>query len=208
MSAKNAVTNTTENIQQSEALSEAPFFDVVMRSAHNKKMGQPLVSRVWAMPNAFTFEIEPIRDLIKKYVGDGKGWVDPFAGENSPAEITNDLNPERPSKYHLDAFEFAEQIVEPEREGILFDPPYSQQQVVEMYAGYGLRRSSSVLKEILGHKVRMGGMAICCGWNTNGLGAVNGFRLIELLIVPHGGERNDTLITVERKVFHQERLPL
>jgi hypothetical protein len=42
-----------------------------------------IYNRVWAMPNKWTFQIQPIRELIYKYVGDGKGWIDPFAGENS-----------------------------------------------------------------------------------------------------------------------------
>lgn len=50
-----------------------------------------IINRVWAMPNKWTFQIQPITELIKRYVGDGKGWIDPFAGMTSPAEITNDL---------------------------------------------------------------------------------------------------------------------
>lgn len=34
------------------------------------------------MPSRWTFTIPPIADLLAKYVGDGKGWIDPFAGEN------------------------------------------------------------------------------------------------------------------------------
>lgn len=67
-------------------------------------------NRVWAMPNKWTFQIQPIRELIAKYVGDGMGWIDPFAGENSPAEITNDLNPERPATFHLHAKDFVAQL--------------------------------------------------------------------------------------------------
>ena len=67
------------------------------------------MSRVWAMPNKWTFQIKPIRQLLRRYVGDGKGWIDPFAGFNSPAETTNDLNPTTPTNYHLDAIEFLKQ---------------------------------------------------------------------------------------------------
>ena len=44
---------------------------------------QPLVRRAWAMPNKWTFRIPVIRELLEKYVN-GK-WLDPFAGEDSPA---------------------------------------------------------------------------------------------------------------------------
>ena len=49
------------------------------------------MNRVWAMPNKWTFKIPPIAELLARYVGDGKGWIDPFAGMYSPAEFTNDL---------------------------------------------------------------------------------------------------------------------
>ena len=63
------------------------------------------LSRVWAMPSRWTFTIPPIRKLLDRYVGDGMMWIDPFAGENSPAEITNDINPDRPTTYHLHAID-------------------------------------------------------------------------------------------------------
>lgn len=44
------------------------------------------------------------------------------------------------------------------------------------------------------------GYAISCGWNTNGFGKKNGFEIIEILLVAHGGAHNDTIVTVEKKV--------
>lgn len=82
------------------------------------------IERKWAMPSMHTFTIKPIAELLARYVGDGKGWIDPFAGENSPAEITNDLNPAKPAKYHLHAEKFANEI-QGRFAGVLYDPPYS-----------------------------------------------------------------------------------
>ena len=107
--------------------------------------------RVWAMPSAWTFTIHPIKVLLDKYVGDGKGWIDPFAGDNSPAEFTNDHNPERKAKFHIEAIEFAKRKTnclhcfdgctwcsgEIKFKGILFDPPYSFTQVKEHYTKLG-----------------------------------------------------------------------
>ena len=59
------------------------------------------ITRYQAPPNRWTFTIKPVQQLLHRYVGDGKGWVDPFAGLHSPAELTNDLNPDLPSAYHL-----------------------------------------------------------------------------------------------------------
>jgi hypothetical protein len=45
-----------------------------------------------------------------------------------------------------------------------------------------------------------GGIAISCGWNTNGFGKARGFKIIEIMCVAHGGSKNDTIVTVEKKI--------
>lgn len=158
------------------------------------------------MPNKWTFKIKPIQKLLQRYVGDGAGWIDPFAGENSPAEITNDLNPDRPALFHLHALEFAKQLNK-QYKGVLFDPPYSLRQVKECYDEIGIELLKddanyfpfNVKKEISG-KIELGGYAICFGWNSQGFGKSLGFKLIEVLMVPHGRTHNDTIVTVERKI--------
>lgn len=169
-------------------------------------------SRIWAMPNKWTFQIPPIRELVFKYIGDGKGWVDPFAGENSPAELTNDLNPERPATFHLHALEFLKRQPSNAFSGVLYDPPYSFTQAKECYDSYGAEcfkeedeRPTSMgywgaCKTEIQRIIKVGGIAVCCGWNSNGIGHNRGFEMLELLIVPHGGSKNDTLVTVERKI--------
>lgn len=47
--------------------------------------------------------------------------------------------------------------------------------------------------------LKPGGKAICFGWNSMGLGAKRGFAMRHILLVPHGGSRNDTICTVEVK---------
>lgn len=174
---------------------------------HGEEM---IINRVWAMPNKWTFQIKPIKELLNRYVNDGIGWIDPFAGENSPAEITNDLNPIAPAKYHLEAIEFIKSLNGNKYKGILFDPPYSLRQVKECYNKIGkhlsfgdtLDASFGKVKDAVSSKVDL---AICCGWNTNGFGKNRGFELIEILLVPHGGHHNDTIVTVERKTAIREK---
>ena len=165
------------------------------------------ITRQWAMPSMHTFTIEPIRQLICRYVGDGKGWIDPFAGENSPAEITNDLNPEKPAKYHMHALDFAK-MLDGTYNGCLFDPPYSLTQVKECYASIGCEDFMSQdashfpydIKREIAKRIKPDGIVICCGWNSGGFGKKLGFEMIEILLVPHGRTHNDTIVTVERKV--------
>ena len=169
------------------------------------------ITRVWAMPSAWTFSIKPINELLKKYKV-GEGWIDPFAGMLSPAEWTNDAHPKRNARFHLDAYEFAktcEQLTgRPSFIGVLFDPPYSNRQISEHYKELGQKASSldtsarfySRIKSELGCKVQKDGYAISFGWNTVGFGKKNGFEIVEILIVSHGGAKNDTLVTIEKKL--------
>ena len=95
------------------------------------------IKRIWAMPNKWTFRIKPITILIKKYGGDFTNWIDPFAGMESPAEITNDLNPKSYAKYNMKALDFAK-MLKGNYNGVLFDPPYSGRQVKECYNDLGI----------------------------------------------------------------------
>jgi hypothetical protein len=175
-----------------------------------------IINRVWAMPNKWTFKIIPIKELVNRYVGDGKGWIDPFAGMTSPAEITNDLNPENPAKYHMDAFDFVD-ILDGEYNGCLFDPPYSLSAVSMFYKGIGLKShlgvddptaSFAIVKNKIAKLIQINGLVIYCGWNSNAFGKKRGFEIIEILLVAHGGGHNDTIVTVERKILNQETMEL
>lgn len=164
-----------------------------------------ILTRKWAMPSKHTFKIKPIARLLERYAGNGEGWIDPFAGENSIAEFTNDINPEKPTKFHLHAKEFAGQMIG-EFNGVLFDPPYSLTQVKQCYAGMGMDLFKDDanyfphnVKSIIAPKIKQGGYAISFGWNSQGFGKNMGFKIIEVLIVPHGRGHNDTIVTVEIK---------
>jgi hypothetical protein len=164
------------------------------------------IERIWAMPNKWTFTIKPIKELLERY-NVGKGWVDPFAGQFSPAEITNDHRPDSNAKNHLDAVEFSE-LVKGEFNGVLFDPPYSIHEVKRHYDSIGQKYdfandptcSFIKVRDNLANKIKIGGYVIYCGWNTNAFGKKRGFEIVEILDVAHGGNRNDTLVTVEIKV--------
>lgn len=159
------------------------------------------------MPSKWTFQIKPIAELLSKY-GVGKGWIDPFCGHHSPAEFRNDLNPDNDhAQYHLEALEFLE-LKNWTISGALFDPPYSLTQVSRSYNDIGLKFKSKEnptggfpkVRSMLAELLSPGQHCISFGWNTAGLGKKNGMEIVEILIVPHGGNRNDTLCTVERKL--------
>jgi hypothetical protein len=98
-------------------------------------------------------------------------------------------------------------------DGALFDPPYSPCQANECYSGFGsalFDESGSYwikCKDVLSNVISVNGRVICFGWNSLGLGINRGFQLEEVLLVPHGGSKNDTIMTVERKCVVHPREP-
>lgn len=160
------------------------------------------------MPNSNTFSIKPIGELISKHLSEGL-WLDPFS-RNSPFSnycITNDLNTECNTDYHLEALEFLKTFESGSVDGVLFDPPYSPRQISECYKQVGREvhtkdTQSSFYgdrKKEVARLVKVGGKVISFGWNSGGIGKSLGFEIREILIVPHGGAHNDTICTVEVK---------
>lgn len=158
------------------------------------------------MPNSNTFEIKPIKELIDKYT---YGLViDPFANKNKLANITNDLDEQYNTDFHMDALDFLKTFTDNSVDCVLYDPPYSPRQVSECYKKLGKSVNMettqasywSKQKEQIGRIVKNNGIVITCGWNSGGIGKKHGFQIIEILLVAHGGWHNDTIVTVEKKI--------
>lgn len=175
-----------------------------------------IIERKWAMPNKNTFLIRPIMELLKEEVQNGI-WIDPFANDNtikkiiqnsSVTLITNDLNPEYNTDYHLDALDFLRQFTDNSIDGVLYDPPYSVRQVAESYKHFGYEVTSEITrsdwwtkhKKEIARIAKIGGKVISFGWNSMGIGKNNGFEIQRILLVPHGGIHNDTIVVVEKKI--------
>ncbi len=174
------------------------------------------IERKWCMPDRNTFSIKPINNFIRESLSNkGNGTtIDPFVGNSClryffEKYITNDLNPDMKAEYHLDALEFLKGFNKNSADCVLFDPPYSNRQISECYAGVGLdtkggelTRSSfySNLKNEVARITKPGGKVFCCGWNSQGIGKTRGFELKKVLLVAHGGAHNDTIVTFEEKV--------
>ena len=172
-----------------------------------------LIERAWAMPNKNTFDIKPIKEMLKEEMFEGL-WIDPFANKNKLATITNDLNTEYDTDYHLDALDFLRLFGDASVDGVLYDPPYSPRQVSECYNGVGYPVTWNTTKASFwgNHKreisriVKIGGKVITFGWNSGGIGYKYGFEIKRILLVPHGGWHNDTICTVEVKTHEREYL--
>ena len=165
------------------------------------------IERIWSMPNKNTFEILPIKNLLTEEVDLSKKWIDPFANRNKIASVTNDLSLEYDTDYHLDALDFLKLFEDESVDGVLYDPPYSPRQVSECYnnVGYDVTWDTTKASFWGNHKreisriVKIGGKVITFGWNSGGIGYKYGFEIHRILLIPHGGWHNDTIVTVEIK---------
>jgi len=157
------------------------------------------------MPNKNTFSINPIKELIYRHLS-GRS-IDPFANSNKIATVTNDLNKDFSTDFHLDALDFFRMFPNDHIDTVLFDPPYSPRQVSECYKKMDMTVNMqttqasfwSRLKKEIARIIKPQGKVITCGWNSGGIGKTLGFEIVEILLVPHGGWHNDTIITVEIK---------
>ena len=164
------------------------------------------IERKWAMASRWTFSIKPIKDMLVEEMTKDL-WIDPFAGKFSPASVTNDLNPEMETTHHMEALDFLKMYDDESVGGVLLDPPYSPRQVSECYKGFGKKVTSemtrcdfySKLKNEIKRILKPNGKVISFGWNSMGCGLNRGFTMTRVLLVPHGGNKNDTICTVETK---------
>lgn len=155
------------------------------------------------MPSIWTFTMKPVKALFEKY-SVGTGFADPFAGENSPAEITNDIEG-RGNKFSLDALEFLKGLKEDSVKGVLFDPPYSTEQCLRRYTPKhngtaGRAEYWAKCKDEIARITQDDGIVISFCWDSCGIGKTRGFEIIEILLLCHGACHNDTIVTVERKL--------
>jgi hypothetical protein len=178
------------------------------------------ISRVWAMPNKNTFEVKPIGELIARYLKQlpyGATVVDPYANKCTIKSltdradlrfITNDIDPHFDTDYHMDAIDFLSGLDTDSADLVLWDPPFSPRQVSECYKKFDktvdmqTTQASfwSKQKEEISRITKADGLVIGCGWNSGGVGTKYGFDITEILLVPHGGWHNDTIVTVSKNI--------
>lgn len=131
-------------------------------SSHTQSHNDEIqISRIWAMPNKNTFDIKPIRSLIMEEMGAGV-WIDPFANKNKLASITNDLNSEYDTDFHMDALDFL-------KSECYHNVGYDVTNETTRASFWGNQK-----KEIA-RIVKPGGKVITFGWNSGGIGRKHGF---------------------------------
>ena len=168
------------------------------------------IEKKWCMPSKNTFTIKPIKELISFYLKNKSGlWIDPFCNNSifKKDVVSNDLNPDFPADYNIEALDFLSMFDDKSVDGVLFDPPYSPRQLKECYNNVGLSltqeqtqtRYWSLLKKEISRITAPSSICISFGWNSSGVGKNNGFQQIHILLISHGSMHNDTICTVEMK---------
>lgn len=177
------------------------------------------IDRIWAMPNKNTLNVLPIRKFAYKYLQKSTISIDPFARDQELATYTNDLNPNTKAKYHLDVLDFLKMLREKEIkiDLAIFDPPFSPRQIKECYDGVGLKmggreakRAASwkAEKDIIDQLLKPNGIFLHFNWNSAGMGKKRNYEILEILLVCHGSDHNDTICMVEQKMpdlFNKKR---
>lgn len=176
------------------------------------------INREWAMPSKNTFSIKPIKELIGEYINtlnkSNALLVDPFANTNKIGEkygvkeITNDLNEDYDTDYHMDALDFLKTLEDNSVDMLLYDPPFSPRQLSECYKQLGKSVNFETTqasywtnqKKEISRIMKKDGIVITCCWNSGGIGKKYGFDIQEILLVAHGGWHNDTIVTVDKKI--------
>ena len=77
--------------------------------------------------------------------------------------------------------------------------------IQQMYGGAGFAYTTkssywSELKNEITRIMKKGGKVVSFGWTSQGMGKNRGFEITRILLVPHGGNHNDTICTVEVKL--------
>lgn len=144
--------------------------------------------------------------------------VDPFARESwlttkpqSIDGITNDLNKDMPTDYHLEAKDFAKLMVDKVKtfDIILFDPPYNLSQLKRNYKGIGKNlelwqtlNPFGEARDMLAMCLRHGGSVISFGFGSRGFGKNRGCEKIAIYnFEPSGTEnRYNIQMIVERSL--------
>lgn len=167
------------------------------------------ISKTWAMPNKNTFSIKPVKDLIYRYLKPDLLSIDAFANNSKIATITNDIDTSCCTNYHLDSLDFYKLFKNNSVDVVLYDPPFSPRQVSEVYRKFNktvnFETTSAkywrLQKDEIARVLKPNGICISSAWNSNGIGKCRNFKPLEILLISHGGNHNDTIITIEKKII-------
>jgi hypothetical protein len=164
-----------------------------------------IVTREWCMANSYLYKMNPVKNIVSKYISDG--WVDPFAMEGSPADIKNGVNGEGA----IDGLEFLKALKNESVSGCLFDPYDDFKKCLKAYSPKhngtaGRAEYWSKCKDEIARIMKPSGIVISFCNDSNGIGKNRGFNIIEVMLLCHGACHKDSIVTVDKKEDYIFRL--
>jgi len=124
-----------------------------------------------------------------------------MCGRDDKCEYRNDIRAEGTAANHAgDALEWLKSFADGSIEGVVYDSPYNDAQGLK-YTKMNISKSNlaywyDIRKEIA-RVLAPGGRVILFAWNTNGF---PGCEIEKIWVIAHGSERNDTLVSVHKKL--------
>lgn len=146
----------------------------------------------------YTFSVRPIRQWVERHC-EGK-VLNLFAGQTLLAvdELRNDLDPDMPADFHLDALAFVRGWRGDRFNTILLDPPYAFRKSMELYRGH-VCSPFRQLKDEIPHILAPNGLVITFGYHSVVMGTQRGFITERIALFSHGGAIHDTIAVLERR---------
>jgi hypothetical protein len=145
----------------------------------------------------YTFSVTPIRHWVERNC-EGR-VLNLFAGRTllQVDEVRNDLDPDMPAGYHLDALAFLRTWDGEKFNTVLLDPPYAFRKSMELYKG-NICSPFRQLKDEISRVLNSDGLVITLGYHSIVMGSSRGFSLERVALFSHGGAIHDTIASVER----------
>lgn len=172
-----------------------------------KRICQPL--------SPYTFQAPKIKAWVEEHLDSDDLILNLFAGKTRLTkcrrEVRVDLDPEMKPEFVMDALDFIRWWKEkctvpkcgclffPKFNKIILDPPYSYRKSMELYKGNRNSRFKQIL-DILPDILAEDGQVITFGYHSSVMSKKRGFKIVELLLMSHGGAIHDTIATVEERI--------
>lgn len=157
--------------------------------------------------NKYTFTAPKTKAWVEQLC-QGKSVLNLFGGptrlENC-LEISNDLDKELKTTYHMDALDLIDGLVvgKEKFDVVLLDPPYAYRKSMECYKGNSIASRFKQLLDLVPQILNDNGIVITFGYHSIAMSKKRGFKIKELCLISHGGAQHDTIATVEDRINQQ-----
>lgn len=148
-------------------------------------------------PKRYTFEQPKLKKWVERRCI-GK-VLNLFAGKTrlNVNETRVDSNPDVNPDYCMDAIEFVKKWNGKKFNTVILDPPYNLRKGREKYHNRYIGKFT-LLKKELSRILMPNAIVISLGYKSTGMG--KGYTKKEICLINHGGDHNDTIILLEKRL--------